>query len=150
MYYPDLSTYHHELPYELPTVLCVGWLDPSHPFLTGDCPGGFLHRMTQLTRQRTASFDLHVNVTRGIEPCCLCGDIVQIGEGGSAIMLGMSELWIPGGSVWYAAPSLIIHYISEHRYLPPKEFIKAVFDLNVDSCVISQGQFNQLIRQRAS
>ena len=43
------------------------------------------------------------------------------------VYLGMSELHIlaPDGTT-YSAPSLIIHYITEHSYQPPAEFIDAI------------------------
>lgn len=31
--------------------------------------------------------------------------------------------------VTYAAPTLILHYIADHRYLPPAAFLKAVLEL---------------------
>ena len=33
----------------------------------------------------------------------------------------------------YAAPNLIYHYVKEHRYLPPMEFINAVLSAARDS-----------------
>ena len=35
----------------------------------------------------------------------------------------------------YVAPVLILHYVAEHGYLPPKEFVDAV-------CVIPSGRFD--------
>jgi hypothetical protein len=39
---------------------------------------------------------------------------------------GNGEIWVPGDDVIYAAPVLIVHYIEEHGYLPPPQFLKAV------------------------
>jgi hypothetical protein len=36
------------------------------------------------------------------------------------------NLLIPGVGVVYAAPAGFLHYIKEHSYLPPAEFIRAV------------------------
>ena len=36
------------------------------------------------------------------------------------------NLLIPGKDVVYAAPAGIVHYINDHQYLPPREFIEAV------------------------
>jgi hypothetical protein len=36
------------------------------------------------------------------------------------------EIRVPGDDVIYAAPLLIVHYIEEHGYLPPAEFLKAL------------------------
>jgi hypothetical protein len=40
--------------------------------------------------------------------------------------MGIYNLWVPGNDVIYVAPELILHYIQEHRYRPPDEFISAV------------------------
>lgn len=44
-----------------------------------------------------------------------------------SVMLGSAEIWVPGreGCI-YAAPTLIVHYVEAHEYLPPPEFIEAV------------------------
>jgi len=43
------------------------------------------------------------------------------------VLLGGAEIWIPDSSQGYfAAPDLIIHYIEEHQYLPPREFLSAL------------------------
>jgi hypothetical protein len=36
------------------------------------------------------------------------------------------NLFIPSSHVVYFAPGMIVHYIEEHRYLPPQQFIEAV------------------------
>jgi hypothetical protein len=49
-------------------------------------------------------------------------------SGRKKILLGSAEIWVPalGQAVIYAAPDLIYHYVKEHRYLPPADFINAV------------------------
>lgn len=36
------------------------------------------------------------------------------------------EIRVTGGQVIFAAPVLIVHYIEDHGYLPPAEFLRAV------------------------
>jgi hypothetical protein len=36
------------------------------------------------------------------------------------------EIRVACGGVTFAAPVLIVHYIEEHRYLPPEQFLKAI------------------------
>jgi hypothetical protein len=36
------------------------------------------------------------------------------------------EIGVSRGGVTFAAPLLIVHYIEEHGYLPPSDFLKAV------------------------
>lgn len=49
---------------------------------------------------------------------------------GREIALGSSEVRIfdQKRGVIYASPNLIIHYILNHKYLPPQEYIKAVIE----------------------
>jgi hypothetical protein len=35
-------------------------------------------------------------------------------------------LGVPGRTVLYVAPEMILHYVTDHRYLPPAEFVEAV------------------------
>ena len=42
--------------------------------------------------------------------------------------LGSGNLWIPTASAVYEAPAMILHYIADHGYAPPEEFIAAVLD----------------------
>jgi hypothetical protein len=43
------------------------------------------------------------------------------------VSLGMGEIHVPGQhGVVFAAPSLIIHYISAHDYQPPRDFRNSV------------------------
>lgn len=115
-YYPDLSASDG--------VIRIGWLDPREPFVQGVIEPVFLHKLTALYEKR-------VRQSRGFHPCRFCevqrfGLPIQIGE--KTLTLGSAEIEVEGiaGRV-YAAPDLIHHYITEHRYLPPQEFIDAVY-----------------------
>ena len=66
-----------------------------------------------------------MNVSLGVHECDLCPP----GEGPE----GNGEVRIPGApGLAYAAPSLIIHYITEHGYQPPEAFIDAVLAVDLD------------------
>lgn len=44
-------------------------------------------------------------------------------------LLGDAEVWVDGGDqVWFAAPSLVYHYVVTHKYQPPKEFVRAILE----------------------
>jgi hypothetical protein len=47
---------------------------------------------------------------------------------GHPIGLGNTDISVPGDEVVYLAPSLILHYIRRHRYLPPPCFVEAVLN----------------------
>ena len=40
--------------------------------------------------------------------------------------IGCTNLYVPTNQVVYVAPSMIVHYIDAHSYLPPTEFCDAV------------------------
>ena len=76
---------------------------------------------------------------RGIHECNFCRaqrwpllpleENPAITVGGKRFLLGHCEIWIPGhNEKIYASPALIIHYIEEHDYCPPEEFMMAAMD----------------------
>lgn len=147
MYYEDLSPYHHRLPSILPGVLCVGWIDVFHDYSIGDTPSELIEKIKTLAVCRSRTFEIQVNVVRGLRPCPFCGrEIYLVMQSGQKLMLGMSELWFPTAGGWLAAPSLVIHYIENHRYLPPPVFLQAVCSLSTDDHFVAQDVFNRLDR----
>ncbi len=53
--------------------------------------------------------------------------IEYVDQGGCSHLLGAAEIHVDGGGgAAFAAPSLIVHYVTEHEYLPPVEFREAV------------------------
>ena len=120
-YYLDGSTYSY-FPDER-TMVNVAWLGPEHVFPIGHIPTEALDHLFVVAMNQS-------NVTRGFHNCGLC-DVqspvrlsnVTVPEG---VSLGWGELHVRGvDNLVYAAPSLIIHYIMEHSYLPPADFISA-------------------------
>ena len=109
MFFPDLSSYAY-IGVE-PSTLTVGWLDTQHPFPCGESSPQFTKRLR--------SFVLNpVNQTRGFHRCPFCSD---------PNARGSAEIRVASKSgIQYAAPTLILHYIEAHKYLPPPEFIAAV------------------------
>ena len=109
----------------------IGWLGKD-PIPTGDVPTGLVPALVKLARSHSRLR------TRGYHHCCYCDlDTVAIpSEGGREFRLGSAEIWISGerGTV-YRAPDLIIHYIRDHQYRPPQEYIDAVMAVEVDEQV---------------
>ena len=52
---------------------------------------------------------------------------IRMRSGLRPVWLGNGEIRVTGedGTV-YAAPTMIAHYVAEHHYLPPQEFVDAV------------------------
>jgi hypothetical protein len=131
-YFPDLSAYsyghgHH------PGVVHVGWLDGVHPFPTGKVEQCLIEKMKSLASRP-------VELYRGRHICEICSppDIIRFLPDRKVIdpdcpwAKWASQRWSNGEirvadeKVVFAAPVLIVHYIEEHSYLPPVQFLEAV------------------------
>lgn len=121
MYFKDLTKYD----YLYSGNACnIGWLDNIEPYEKGGVSQEFLDLLW-------GYFRYPVNVCRGFHTCNLCGKACEgvpvIRHGIKRRKAGFYEIrvWGPDGKE-YGAPSLIYHYITEHGYKPPQEFIDAV------------------------
>ena len=121
MYFKDLSTVSEKPSQELIT---VGWLDSQHPFSKGVSDEAFLDALFRACLTP-------LNPTRGFHRCEFCrpsrNEAVIAERGGEKIYLGNAEIRIPhGDGRFFAAPNLIFHYVEQHSYLPPLEFVRSV------------------------
>lgn len=148
MFIEDLSVYQYRLPFSLEGVRCVGWLDSEHQFTIGLVPDRLTDKLESIASLRSSTFDVHVNVVRGIHPCNLCGTEIELVSGGQRTPLGMSEIWLPSHPGWLAAPSLVIHYIAAHGYLPPSDFVRAVLALSTGDHFLGQEVYDRLVQER--
>ena len=130
--FQDLTKYSYNLDKELPNVLNVGWLGKDVGFPRGEVSSSLLRKIKKIVPQCS------VNRMRGYQPCWFCRGTKGISRvistiDGDELLLGAAELWVCDGSTTvFAAPDLIIHYIEEHHYLPPKSFLSAVETLSKD------------------
>lgn len=108
-YYEDLTPYtysrnrHNELN--------IGWLDNKHDFEKGEVPDGLLERL-----ECAEEVDRH----KGSHSCEICG-----GAHSSTVKI------VYGKDKSYKFPQMITHYISEHKYRPPQEFIDLVMSKEI-------------------
>jgi hypothetical protein len=66
----------------------------------------------------------------GFHPCQF-GQCRQRYESGESFIGGNGEIYVPGREgVLYNAPVLISHYVDDHDYRPPDEFVEAVLALD--------------------
>ena len=121
-YYADLTRYEYTQGNE--AMVNIGWLSRDAPFDQGEVPQAAFDALLVLA-------DSQVNVMRGVHDCEFCSEespirIPASNERGF-VSLGMGELHVQGddGQV-FVAPSLVLHYIRDHRYRPPEEFIRAL------------------------
>jgi len=112
----------------LPHVLTVGWLEPPHHYQTGPLAPHLLEKLKLLVTHE-------VNVMRGSHQCPICRkDWMHIDVAGCRYLLGHGEIWIPDGanpSLVYAAPTLVVHYVEAHSYLPPAAFLESLDRLDL-------------------
>src|SRR5262245_55142707 len=97
-------------------VRAIGWLHPSHPYTKGEVLAEFLSRLKELTARGGDSAEaLYFGALGGFHTCEFCGQAHGIGNFG-----------VPSGDLLFVAPEMIVHYIEEHGYIPPAEFVEAV------------------------
>jgi hypothetical protein len=125
MYFSDLSLYKYIPRTSGPNVLNVGWLDAEHQYSKQRASEELLDALFEKCSRR-------VNETRGFHPCPFCVSYsfgVTASRKGESLTLGSAEVWVEAkdGKI-YAAPDLIYHYVAEHDYRPPQEFINALLD----------------------
>ena len=147
MFADEFRIYNYHLPYSIEGVFMVGWLDQKHGYHEGEVDSDIAAKLLRMIVEPPSTFDIHVNRMRGIHPCNLCGeDVFVVNSVGKEIPLGMSEIWIPGDGRWYAAPSLVVHYITEHAYGPPAEFLEAIREFDLASMIASQDVYDKAVR----
>jgi nucleoside phosphorylase len=125
----DLEPYSYDPAHRAqqdPQLLAVGWLDPSSPFHRGHIEPGIVEKLAKLKRKP-------VNLTRGFHMCPFC----KYERERNAFMYperaGNGEIRVKGqNGLVYAAPVLICHYVAEHEYRPPDEFLDAVRELALE------------------
>lgn len=124
-YFADGSPYTYRPEFEDGSVN-IGWLDESIAYPKGDVPLNAVERLIDLCRDS-------INRTRGWHVCNLCppaGPIpspTMTSSSSGDFPVGFGEIRVEGGDgVRYAAPDMIAHYIIEHHYRPPSEFLEAL------------------------
>ena len=129
-YFEDLTPYSYlDEPSE--KVLNVGWLNKEHPFELGLVPHHLVERLRMLAARHS------VNQTRGFHECEFCTSDSDVAtptacSGDSRRQLGSAEIRVASRSgVRYASPDLVVHYVECHAYLPPKQFLDALAELQL-------------------
>lgn len=134
-YFPDLSpyAYGHDVHKD---VVHVGWLDNIHPFPIGHVRRNLIEKIKALTTKP-------VRLSRGYHYCEICveplglvksflSDQVKLIDPQCSWMQwmerrrGNGEIRVFCEGVTFAAPVLIAHYIEQHGYRPPPQFLKAI------------------------
>jgi hypothetical protein len=116
-YYPDLGTDASG------DDIHIGWLSCRQPFARGAVDPAFVEKLKLL-------YDRRVRQSRGFHVCPFCEEHrlgLPVELNGKVLTLGSAQIEIKDGKGrTYVAPDLLYHYVTQHEYLPPQEFIDAV------------------------
>jgi len=112
-WYDDLTP-HTYTDTENDTVVNVGWLAAGHEFPKGKTSDEFRAALERLCETPIVQH-------KGFHDCEFCGGRLHDESTGNG------QIRVRGADgIWYAAPTLVAHYVTVHEYLPPPEFIEAV------------------------
>lgn len=122
MFFPDMSPYRYSDSSE--RIINVGWLGAGHPIPEGKVEPIVRDQLVRLAREPA-------NLMRGLHYCEFClaeSPLVATtrDEPDKPAYLGSGEIRVSDRHIIYAAPTLIVHYIDAHGYLPPSDFCDAV------------------------
>jgi len=130
-YFEDLTPYKYMHRSIKPGLiqLNVGWLSRGKNYNQGLSTEAFKGKLFEFCQDYYV-----INITRGFHVCELCSisesnwyeNKSRYGKDHYWLSIGDGEIRTIGDSVIYAAPTLIYHYVVDHRYMPPNEFIKSV------------------------
>jgi hypothetical protein len=113
-FFSDLSTASYVV--EGDHVRAVGWLAAGRPFESGEIAIELADRLAQYAARWGDSVDaLRWPISAGFHTCEIC--LRERGTG---------NFGVPAGRVLYVCPAMIAHYVSAHRYRPPREFLEAM------------------------
>ena len=138
MYYRDLSMIPNTMHGSVLSGKAVGWLSCKYPYPKGKMSVSFLEKLSLFCCAAQFYY-------MGYHFCEFCngpedrvfGDWRELDDddppsiklptcGDSQHRLGSGDIVVFGPEEIYIAPDLICHYVLDHDYLPPAEFIQAV------------------------
>lgn len=93
-------------------ILNIGWLDEGQPFPTFPTSEAFRNALLELCEHPIIKH-------RGFHGCWFCRGKRKATGNGQIRVLGKS-------GIWYAAPTMVHHYVTHHEYCPPADFIDTV------------------------
>jgi hypothetical protein len=107
-------------------LLAVGWLDTDFPYPQGEVGEQFVAKLVELLTD-----PWQPAVAMGRHQCPFCrfsGGPITFQFRNTSVSMGVNNLFVPASEVVYVAPSLILHYIDSHGYMPPEQFRRAVME----------------------
>lgn len=119
-YFTDLTP-HTYTPTGDTKVLNVGWLDIAFAYPIGSTSLTFRDALLRLCGRP-------IHLHRGFHSCQFCeAERSAPSNSLNAERFGNGQIRVLGvDGIWYAAPTMIHHYVTVHGYQPPAVFIEAV------------------------
>src|SRR5262249_16801875 len=97
-------------------VRAVGWLHPDHPYSDGEVSPEFRSHIRRFVEKwQSSAIALGFPFAPGLHECDFCRKARGVGNFG-----------VPCGGSLFVAPEMVVHYIEEHGYRPPDEFVAAL------------------------
>ncbi len=148
IYFNDLSSYSYYLDGEVNAIKNIGWIHYGKPYTTGSTPSSFKNKIESIFIDKKKC-DYTFNLIRSNSPCNLCNKEIYLNNGRWDDPLGICEILIPSleDGKFYASPSLIIHYIKEHNYAPPQEYIDSVMQVDLNKSFDANECFERLKKE---
>ena len=115
-YYEDLTPYTYGRR-DGDKCLNIGWIGKEGNFETGEVPGEFTEKLEQIELSNKYKIEQY----KGFHRCELCG-----------VILGSQVKKIEYDGKCYKFPNTVSHYVREHQYKPPQEFIDAIMGIEVE------------------
>lgn len=123
MYFSELSPYSYNPRFIGQGIFNFGWINKDSILEHG--PGS-----EDWIEQLKLAGTTPVSPTRGYFACEFCAaPAIRLREQRPSLAngFGNGELWIPNSdNRIFAAPILVLHYVTEHNYRPPEEVIEAL------------------------
>lgn len=129
-YFADLTPYTYGPGFDVQNrdhAVNIGWLDEHHEFEKGLLPKNFIEKFERLAKI--------TDQTKGWHECPWCDCTYINGAGNKCIdreKTGTFTYVVSVDGVDYCCPALIKHYITEHQYLPPQEFIDVIMNSQIE------------------
>ena len=127
-YFADGSPYSFLETNEPGPLVNVGWLSAEHPYASGAIPEELAVKLAGLCRNG-------VQRTRGFHRCEFCAKPdglswtppISARDDEGEFIVGAAEIRVSDAAgVTFAGPDMIIHYVTDHGYRPPDEFLDAL------------------------
>jgi hypothetical protein len=133
-YFEDLTPYCYlyDQANQNNDALNIGWLSDLYPFPQGETSHEFQEKLFAYCLD-----EFVVKIARGFHVCELCNisddawfekRVSENPDNAHWAAIGDGEIRVIGATAIYAAPTLIYHYVVDHQYRPPDEFIDAVLN----------------------